>query len=202
MTRESKYDPVHEAQEHFRLILSAMANPGEVPVLQSGITRLEGLNKGSAIVGLALLNRDSSFFSGYSPGVTQEYFKLNTSSLPTSSDQADFLFLPGDASATGFIQSAKTGKPEYPETGAFLVIDAAMVSSDPVSNSLELLLKGPGVRDSRKAYVRGIDPALLDQILAKNEEYPLGVDTIITDPDARILCIPRTNQFRYKKFQS
>ena len=197
MVREIKYDHTFQAQEHFRQILSAMARPGEMPILTSDIAPIEDFNKASAIIGLSLLNHDVSFWVGGVPQI-QQYFMLNTGSQPTSAAQADFLFLKGHQAAGKHIQVARIGEPEYPETGAFIIIDSTHISDTPIENSIELLLQGPGVKGQRKAYVEGVHATVLDQLLQKNEEYPLGVDTIFTDRNGKVLCLPRTNQFQYK----
>lgn len=201
MVRENNYDHIHQAQEHFRLILDAMANPGKTPRLDADIKPLPQINKASAIIGLALLNQDVTFFAGSVDTSIQTYFRLNTASLPAPAGYADFLFLKGDLSIVDAIRSAKIGEPEYPETGAFLIIDTTSISEKPLDKSLEITLKGPGVKNTKRVYLSGIHPAVLDQILIKNEEYPLGVDTIFTDHTDQILCVPRTNHFQYKKRQ-
>ena len=199
MVRENNYDHVHQAQEHFRLILSAMANPGKINLVEASIDPIGNINKAAAIVGLALLNQDVTFHIQSVSTSLRAYFTLNTASLPATAEKADFLFLNGDISVLNAIKSAKVGDPEYPETGAFLIIDSTFISESPIARSLEMVLKGPGVKGTKKVYLSGVHPAILDQILIKNAEYPLGVDSIFTDYKGNILCVPRTNQFQYKK---
>lgn len=199
MIRENNFDHIFHAQEYFRLILSAMATPGKTPTLNADVKSVSHINNAAAIVGLTLLNQDVTFYAQPIHTAIREYFTLNTSSLPASAEAADFIFINGDITAVDTIKKAKIGIPEYPETGAFLIIDAASISAIPIAKSIEMTLKGPGVKGEKRIYLSGLHPAILDQILTKNEDYPLGIDTIFTDCTGKILCIPRTNQFQFKK---
>ncbi len=196
MIRETKYDEVFEAQEHFRLIMDAMAKPGSIKTLDSEITVYEGFSKASALIGFALLDSNTSFYQNYDENLDQ-YLILNTSSSPKSPENADFLFLKESNIELEAIEEAAIGEPEYPEKGAFLIIEVSKISDEAFSKSLELILKGPGVKGSKSIHVGGLKTKVLEAIQEKNMEYPLGVDTILTDSSGTLVCIPRSNQFTF-----
>lgn len=196
MIRETKYDEVFEAQEHFRLIMDAMAKPGSIKTLDSEITVYEGFSKASALIGFALLDSNTSFYQNYDENLDQ-YLILNTSSSPKSPENADFLFLKESNIDLESIEGAAIGEPEYPEKGAFLIIEVSKISDEAFSKSLELILKGPGVKGSKSIHVGGLSKKVLEAIQEKNMEYPLGVDTILTGPSGTLVCIPRSNQFTF-----
>lgn len=196
MIRETKYDEVFEAQEHFRLIMDAMAKPGSIKTLDSEIIVYEGFSKASALIGFALLDSNTGFYQNYEENLDQ-YLILNTSSSPKSPENADFLFLKEPNIEFQAIEEAAIGEPEYPEKGAFLIIEVSKISDEAFSKSLELILKGPGVKGSKSIHVGGLSKKVLEAIQEKNMEYPLGVDTILTDPSGTLVCIPRSNQFTF-----
>lgn len=199
MIRETAYDEVFDAQAHFRLIMDSMARPGKINVLNGvSINPPAALNRASAVVGLALLNADVSYYVSEhaDPTGVAAYFVVNTSSQAASADEADFLFLTGTENPDQLDQ-AKTGTLAYPDTSAFVVIDVTAISSTP-RPGLMLTLAGPGVNGSKTVFVDGLNSDLLDTLSQKNAEYPLGVDTILTDANDQIICIPRSVRIKYE----
>lgn len=196
MIRETNYDEVFDAQEHFRVIMESMAGPGSIYKLEAEIDTAKGFSKASALIGFALLDSNTSFYQNYA-GELDQYFILNTAAKPTQPDEADFLFLKESETNAELIESAKEGELEYPERSAFLIIEVKEISNESIANGLELCLKGPGVKNEKSIYVSGLKKGILKAIQEKNMEYPLGVDTILTDTSGNIVCIPRSNQFTF-----
>ncbi|MEM9338348.1 MAG: phosphonate C-P lyase system protein PhnH [Bacteroidota bacterium] len=196
MIRELNYNDVFDAQEHFRLIMNGMANPGQVQVLDGELSPVEGCCKASALVGFSLLDGNTCFYQNYSEDLDR-YFILNTASRPTTPAQADFLFIKENDPIEETIEAAKEGELEYPEKGAFLVLEVQKIATEPFSKSLAITLKGPGVKGEEIIHVGGLRKKTLQAIKDKNMEYPLGVDTILTDPSGKMVGIPRSNQFTF-----
>lgn len=196
MIRETAYDEVFDAQLHFRLIMDSMARPGKINVLNGvAIHPPAGLNRASAHIGLALLNADVSYFVSRNPAEIASYFVVNTASAATDAAAADFLFLTGTDDVQ-WLEEAKIGTLTYPDTSAFVVLDVATLSDEPLPG-LRLTLRGPGVKGEKEVYASGLTSALLDTLRTKNAEYPLGIDVILTDTGDRILCLPRTTKISW-----
>lgn len=198
MIRETTYDHLHESQTQYRMILDAMSKPGVIHTLSSQITPPAPMLPASAIVGMVLMNSDVTFFQCFDSLDVENYFIINTAASPSPVDEADFIFMSGLSPNGESIDLAKPGFPEYPEHGAFIVIDTMEISEAPSDIGVKLNLKGPGVKGEKEVYIVGLSTLLLDSILDKNQEYPLGVDTILTDKNGHILCIPRSNSFTYQ----
>jgi len=198
MLREVSYDTIFQAQEDFRQILDSLANPGKIHRLQVDIHSVELLLPSSALIGLALMNADVTFCIPESSPKANQYFILNTAARPTLVPEADFLFLSGLSSQVSeYIAEASEGELEYPEKGAFLIIETGGISEKPTSASLALTLRGPGVDGERTVYLRGLKANLMETLAQKNQEYPLGADTLFTDPEGYILGLPRSNKFSF-----
>ncbi len=196
MIREIKYNEVFDSQKIFRKIMDSMARPGKINNLDDlDINPPSGLNKSSALIGFALLNSDVTFFTLNNQDEVNEYIKINTSSVPVSKvENAGYIFIKGNASGE-IIRNARKGELEYPEDGATIIIDVEKIVKAPVDKTFELILKGPGVKSEETVYIKGITYEILEEVKLANNEYPLGVDIILSDSDANILCIPRTNNF-------
>lgn len=193
MIKETGYDAVFDGQRHFRVLLDAMARPGMIGTLNDVTLSPQGLNQASALVGFALLNADVSFHVASGKAEPPAYLTMNTASRPTDPEQADFLFADG-AHATDAVRRAKVGTLTYPENGATVVIDVDRLATEPIEGSLTITLRGPGVDGEVTVHIVGLSREFFEALKVKNDEFPLGVDTIIADRQGAVLCIPRTSK--------
>lgn len=206
MQRETVYDPVFDAQEHYRLLLDAMARPGTINILPGiPLTPPPGLSRAAALTGFALLDADASFsVDGADAGATH-YLVVNTSARPKAIAEADFVFAGGMASPD-LVSTMKKGTLTYPEEGATLVagvealatqVEALGMAGDE-KPALSLTLKGPGIAGEKTVFVSGLSASLLEALQECNAEFPLGVDLVLTDPGNRIACIPRSSGVQWE----
>lgn len=199
MQSEILYDEIFDAQEHFRLILDSMARPGKINVIPDlNIQPTDGINKASALIGFALLNTDASFCAiGELSESIAAYINLHTAADIVALQKADFVFVNGNQS-DAFIADLKNGTLPYPEDSATIVLDVFNISIDETADSLQLNLKGPGIKTVETVYVTGLNHAILDAVKEQNFEFPLGIDLILTDKENNMICIPRSNDFKYE----
>jgi alpha-D-ribose 1-methylphosphonate 5-triphosphate synthase subunit PhnH len=209
MQREIQYDTVFDAQEHYRLLLDAMARPGEIRVLPAeDLTPPPGIHGAAALVGFALLNTDASFCTVGDEEVSR-YLAVHTSAPVAVPEEADFIFIGSGADADdipGLIAQAKRGTLPYPEEGATLVLSveelsagqpagAALPEGQPAGSAdLTLALEGPGVKTINYLHIKGVHTDVLSAWRAQNEEFPLGIDLILADRQGRIAAVPRSSK--------
>lgn len=202
MQRETAYDEVFDAQEHYRLLLDAMARPGTINVLpRMSLTTPPAITNAAALVGFALLNADVSFYAdGEAADVVTRYLVVNTAATPESPGKADFVFAPGTVSAE-LLTYLKKGTLPYPDEGATLVASVGALASEAEGLGgkpyLALTLEGPGVAGKRTFFVSGLGSELIAGLQECNQEFPLGIDLILTDPAHRIACIPRSSRVEW-----
>lgn len=190
------YDEIFDAQQHFRLILDCMARPGKANMLpQSGVDYPGGINQATVLVAMALLNADTCFYT--QDTAVADCFKLHTSALQVDIANADFVFMPQHSGAD-IIPQLKTGTLNYPEESATIIADAQSISNTTFPGALQLTLKGPGINGFSTVYVSGMDAAMFEVLQMQNEEFPLGIDLIVTDNTGNMLCIPRSTKVVYK----
>ncbi len=204
MQRETAYDEVFDAQQHYRLLLDAMARPGTVHLLpRMSLTAPPAITEAAALVGFALLNADVSFYAdGEAADVVTQYLVVNTAATPESPGNADFVFAAGTASEA-LVADMKKGSLPYPDEGATLVASVEALASEVQglgllsSPYLTLTLEGPGIAGKKTFFVSGLGSELVAGLQTCNQEFPLGIDLILTDPGHRIACIPRSSRVEW-----
>jgi alpha-D-ribose 1-methylphosphonate 5-triphosphate synthase subunit PhnH len=199
MQRETIYDQVFDAQEHYRLLLDAMARPGTINVLpRMSLSAPPALTGAAALLGFGLLNADVSFYAdGETADTVTRYLVVNTAARPESVDKADFVFAAGTASVA-LVTDMKRGMLPYPDEGATLILSVELLASEADAPGdkphLTLTLEGPGIRGKRSLFVQGLRSEIVAGLQQCNLEFPLGIDVILTDPGHRIACIPRSSR--------
>ena len=194
MQKETGYDPVFDAQEHFRFLLDAMARPGKINTLAPlPLDPPPGLSVTAALVAFALLDANTSFCVENGDAALTRYLARNTAARQTDIADADFVIAGGHASPA-FLHSIKKGTLSYPDEGATLILDVEWL--DTHSPGLPLTLSGPGIAGERTFFARGLDAGLPNALRACNAEFPLGVDGILADAAHHIVCIPRSSRLR------
>ncbi len=197
MSRELHYDEVFDAQAHYRILLDSMARPGKIGLLSHpDLNPPAGLSPAAALLAFTLLNSDVTFYvDGSESAELENYLSLNTSARRADVSVADFIFMKGE-NQEDLLAEAKIGNLSYPEESATFIIDVQSIRETETPESLALTLKGPGVETSKTVFISGINRAILQSMLRQNEEFPLGIDMILSDLEGHILCIPRSNQFK------
>ena len=67
------------------------------------------------------------------------------------------------------------------------------ISSCRASPPPELSLRGPGIETTQCLTVSGLAASEFATLAEINQDFPLGVDTILTDASGRLACIPRSS---------
>lgn len=202
VVRETAYDPVFDSQRHYRSILDCMARPGKIQALDRvALNPPPGLNAASVLVALALIDGEVSFHCVHEEHGESAYLAANTRSAQAALDRADFVFAHG-SDAPEFLESINCGTLDYPDTSATLILQLQAASHEPLPGALRFKLEGPGVDGAAVLFVRGLHPDLLSAILARNAEFPLGIDTILTfTSDAGGPCVaglPRATRISWE----
>ena len=198
VTRELAYDPIFDAQKHYRKLLDSMARPGKINQLDDvSIKPPGGWSKAAMFIGFALLNREVSFWVNPDDQELSQYVQHQTSARVCEVEHAaDFVFLQGEVSCAHFPEW-KLGTLAYPEESATLIIQLRGLSLTPMRDAIALHLKGPGVLGTKVVYVTGVWPTYLELLQKVNAEYPLGVDVFFVDQDDQFIGLPRSNKFSW-----
>jgi alpha-D-ribose 1-methylphosphonate 5-triphosphate synthase subunit PhnH len=200
------FDTVHGAQEVFRVLLEALANPGRVLNLRAPEDQFSAQGRWLAPA-LTLLDKETGFFwDGDSQTGEEMRFLTGASQVPL--EEADFVFLPSldgadypettMAEAARILSTVKQGTHPDPHDSALLFIAAGerytgKDAGEPVNGPVSL--KGPGIPPEG----RRIDllPAEAVWCRARDDqgfEYPCGVELIFLRRDGSLLAFTRKTE--------
>ena len=194
---------VFASQELYRLVLQALARPGEIQHISNKILEGLSLNQETSmssnvyIDALALMVLDLKI-SFYLPQKFLEAakagFYAKRQSAFTSADQADFIFMPAlDDCETDAILQAKPGTLFDPHRSASVFVAMQTLSNTAdIETPHQIILKGPGIKDKNTVFVSALEAFQARQ--ARNDEYPCGIDMIFVDKDGNLFALPRTTE--------
>jgi alpha-D-ribose 1-methylphosphonate 5-triphosphate synthase subunit PhnH len=197
------YDPVFDAQKHYRTLLACTARPGTIGQLDDVALEIPPqLNRASALLALTLLSADTTFYLEESQESAAEFLRRETLAASAAAEQADFLFL-ADPAHIEVIERARTGALAFPEQGATVVLQVAGLSLAPMPGSLRLRLTGPGIETETAVFVSGAPEALFEALRRRNAEFPLGIDAYLTCDSLSAgpcaLALPRTTRIKWER---
>lgn len=187
---EPTFDKVFSTQEIYRLLLDTMARPGRIRNLpRLPLNPPAGLSTAAAAVAFTLLDSAAGFSLLPANQPAADYIRVNTAAPVLAPDQAEFIILDGKLPLD--ISRISCGSLLSPEQGATLIIMAENLA-DASERGVKLKLTGPGIEHSRLLAVSGLHPDLVRQMQQMNGEFPLGVDSILSDEAGRVASIPRS----------
>jgi len=228
------FDPVHDTQQAYRILLDCMAHPGKRGNLGTLLVRLDletTLDKGLLLLGLTLLDGETCFAVPskglpeamvQSLAVIEGFLARICSSRIEAPEQAAFLFLPRvdapsavdgvtevPALAVGLaVQQAFRGTLIDPHSGATVLLEIVSLGGNgsPTGGNEAAgpggcwILAGPGIENTAELHCGSQDVDILREALLAREqacsEFPLGIDLILVDQEADVVCIPRTSLVR------
>jgi len=193
---EKMFDYVHDTQIIFRKLVDGMSRPGTVGLLQNQVSKLKQIPvfyRPLAGIAFTLVDREVSFHVVGEPSKElEDLIQSYTLAQVKDVDQADYIFITSQASKENIehaIRQAKTGTLRSPEHSATIILETSIFSNG------NLLMEGPGIESSISIAIGHTD-VLYQSRLNKNVEYPLGLDFILIDEQAQIVCIPRTTNLK------
>lgn len=178
---------LHQTQKMFRMVMNAMAHPGIIERANEQIVSL-GIHEGAVLL-TTLLDKEVTF---HGMNLTEEEIiqiceRYRTSYVTIS--EADFILLMATRSVDDYdvLNAAKIGTLIDPQKSATLIILAC-----DFQNSVPYIVSGPGIMGQQQRQIPQILEALLPIRQKLNQEFPLGVDIILSDIHNNMMCFPRT----------
>jgi alpha-D-ribose 1-methylphosphonate 5-triphosphate synthase subunit PhnH len=194
------FDMVHDAQELFRILLEALANPGRVLSIRQYAGLFAGQGRWLAPA-VTLLDKGTGF---YWDGDTEtgEEIRLLTGAPRTALGEADFVFLsrgeysalPGGTEAARILSRVRQGNHVDPHLSALLFIAAGKGGGETAGDTLAL--KGPGIPpEGRTVRLSPAETAWCRARDGEGFEYPCGVELVFLREDDSILALTRKTEF-------
>jgi alpha-D-ribose 1-methylphosphonate 5-triphosphate synthase subunit PhnH len=190
------FDMVHGAQELFRILLEALANPGRILNIRPYAVQFTGQGRWLAPA-LSLLDQGTSFY-WEGDRETGEEIRFLTGSPQVSPEEADFIFLsrgvPDPDEALRFLARVKQGTHPDPHKSALLFIAAGTGDREQLAETVPL--KGPGIPpEGRTIHLSPAEAAWCRARDKRTFEYPCGVELVFLREDDSILALTRKTEF-------
>ena len=184
-------DAVHDAQQTFRALLSALAEPGKTESLAFKLDLPSGIELASAAACLTLLDLETQLW--ISPSGSDElrrWLQFHTGCrCVTQPEQADFALVLNSAELPAFSR-LRWGTAEEPEQSTTLLLQVEALQQG--TDAPVVTLSGPGILGQRQ-----ISPALPEQFWQdwqqNQQNYPLGIDAYLFC-GAALMGVPRSSK--------
>jgi alpha-D-ribose 1-methylphosphonate 5-triphosphate synthase subunit PhnH len=184
-------EPVFGAQETFRALMDALANPGQVQSLAAPLGTPPGLTPELAAVALTLCDHDTCLW--LDPALIESeaivaWLRFHTAApLNTDPVRAQFALVTSADALPPLAQFA-LGTDQYPDRSTTIALGVPSLTGGPA-----LTLRGPGIRDHAHIAPQGLPPDFLAQWADNRGAFPRGVDLLLVG-GGEVLGLPRTTR--------
>ena len=181
-------DPVRQSQSVFRLAMEAMASPGRIVALRSGLAPPAPLNGPAAALLLTLCDYQTPVW--LDPALVEStdvatFLRFHTGAgLVRAPSDATFAAI-ADAMATPPLSTFAQGTPTYPDRSTTLIVQVETLADD------GWRLEGPGIRDSTRLRAAPLPADFVDRLRANRAAFPCGVDIFLASANA-VAALPRS----------
>ena len=176
-------EPVADAQQCFRALLDAMARPGSLHEVGTGLIGPRPMDQATAAVLLALVDGDVPLWLHPAFAAAREWvvFHCGTSPIPEIA-AASFVATP----MLPDLNALQLGSHEAPETGATVVLQVPGLGA-----GTRYRLHGPGLRVPALLAVTGLPSGFPALWQANHASFPRGIDLLLC-AGTRIAALPRS----------
>ncbi len=181
-------DPVGAAQTTFRAVLTALSEPGRIMTLDLALEPPLPLGLASGALALSLLDGDTPLWCDPAGRAAAPSLRFHTGApLVTEPERARFALIT-DVGALPSLAAFDAGSDEYPDRSASLIVAVAAFGTGET-----LVLRGPGIPDTRSLAVAGLPVGFRGEWRANHARFPRGIDVILT-AGTQLACLPRSVQ--------
>ncbi|MEZ0305116.1 MAG: phosphonate C-P lyase system protein PhnH [Hyphomicrobiaceae bacterium] len=181
-------DPVRQSQTVFRLVMEAMASPGRIVAVPSGLAPPAPLNGPAAALLLTLCDYETPVWLDEALDETTDvatFLRFHTgATLARSPSDAAFAAIAA-AAAMPPLSFFAQGTPAYPDRSTTLIVQVETLAND------GWRLEGPGIRGSARLRAAPLPADFVDRLRVNRAAFPCGVDIFFAS-DRTIAALPRS----------
>lgn len=198
-TVTSGFDPVHDTQNIFRMLVHAFSRPGTHVDIQQFCSSVQPpADFPKVLMGIAftLLDQETTFYVESEQAVqpVKDYIHWETFSEVKSREAADYHFIESmkEQEIIPYMNQLKTGTLNQPHQSAtvFLLVDGLEENERAIAYNLT----GPGIQSECTLAIEGLDPKWMESREELTNEYPLGIDLCFITRDGKMAAVPRTTK--------
>lgn len=185
-------DPIFDAQAAFRILLDALAHPGQVYDLQSDTDSVADVSAEVLAILLSLGDADTPIWIDpiWQSDILSAHLAFHTGAPVTNSPEEAVFAVVSPAAFAAPFKSFSIGTPEYPDRSTTVIIPV-----EGFGDRAPLILEGPGIEGDQPFFPEPMPEGLAGQITVNAALYPLGIDMIFTAP-GKVAAVPRSSQHR------
>lgn len=192
-------DQVHDLQKVYRKILHSMSRPGTVSTIKESAERNDyqlPCYDATLLSVLTLFDAEVTFhvIPENRDDVIEKISEYTLASY-TPIHEADFVIVLREAEESEIIRAmshSKRGSLIDPHASATWIMESVVGIGIEMQPG-ELILTGPGIKNQTQLQT-AITSSIWQARNACVKEYPLGIDLILADEKAQIVCVPRTTK--------
>ncbi len=174
-------DAVLDAQECFRAVLAAMAEPGTVHRVAE-VVPPPPLDAATAAVLLTLVDGETGLHVDHAAMPAGDWVRFHTGAPAAVRAEAAFALMVGPLA----LDELLLGEDEVPEASATAIVQVASLEAGEAYR-----LHGPGILNSRVVRVTGLPAQFVAGWAANHALFPRGIDLILCAGD-RVMALPRS----------
>lgn len=182
-------DPVIEAQECFRMVMSAFAQPGTIATLKRTPPAPAGISKAMACVALTLCDYETPVWLDAvlrSSRAVTDYLRLHTGSRTCEAPETAAFAFASNFHLLPELVSFAQGTLEFPDASTTIVLEVSEL--EPVAG---WQLSGPGIASHTPLSAGQLPPEFETALNSNRLLYPRGIDIILCCGD-KLAALPRT----------
>ena len=184
-------EPVLGAQEAFRALMDALANPGQPQALGHDLQHAPGLAPELAAVALTMCDHDTLVWLdpvlAASEGIVA-WLRFQTGAPITADATAAAFALVASPEQLPRLDSFALGIDEYPDRSTTIALALPSLAGGPM-----LTLRGPGIKTTQTIAPAGLPESFVEQWTDNRELFPRGVDLLLV-ADGQVIGLPRTTR--------
>ena len=184
-------EPVLGAQEAFRALMDALANPGQPQALGHDLQHAPGLAPELAAVALTMCDHDTLVWLdpvlATSEGIVA-WLRFQTGAPITVDVTAAAFALVASPEQLPRLDSFALGIDEYPDRSTTIALALPSLAGGPM-----LTLRGPGIKTTQTIAPAGLPESFVEQWTDNRELFPRGVDLLLV-ADGQVIGLPRTTR--------
>lgn len=182
--------PVFGAQETFRALMDAFANPGQTQPIDAGLDA-PGLAPELAAVALTMCDHDTLLW--LDPALREDagvvaWLRFHTGA-PLTEDPAQAMFaLVSKVELLPEMARFALGTDQYPDRSTTIALALPSLKS-----GADLTLRGPGIKDHAHIAPGGLPDGFVEQWGGNRELFPRGIDLLLCG-EGHVVGLPRTTR--------
>lgn len=183
-------DPVHQAQQTFRSLLTALSRPGTIVALPSPASPPAPFGGAVAATALTLFDFDTPVWldQAFTTDNVRRYLHYHCGARCVAEPRASTFAVIGSPNTMPPLSEFAWGTASDPDRSATLIVQIPSLSAGPV-----VTLTGPGIEDSTSISPAGLPQWFWLALRENAVRYPLGVDVFLADSRA-VIGLPRTTR--------